>query len=305
MLSLRLVFLYVLGLLLVPDSYALAFASTLFQERPTLQQKAPSKSDGVDIELPDFEELFSRMEAVSPLLRNVINRKNGGFATVEDATDLPWRRVESHKTGSQSVRSIDRIDNFQGHPAPLLRVRATIQGPCVGQAMTNFIMDCDERKKWDDQIDQVYEIYPINDLDYANMAMGYGKFGECSRLGVGYCKTKPNLGVDSREQLTLCGCQDFLDGACIIWGVELEAWHDYMFPPTERHTRAKSRLFSTTMQPTGKDSFDVEYILQLEIGGKIPQWISTPLVVKSIKQMFQHASNVYGGDDIHKYLEKE
>ena len=171
--------------------------------------------------------------------------------------------------------------------------------------MTNLIMDVDQRMKWDDQIDQVYEIYPINDLNYANMVMGNGKFGECTRLGVGYCKTKPNLGVDSREQLTLCGCQEFDHGACIIWGVELEPWHDYMFPPTERHTRAKSRVFCTTMQPTGEDSFDVEYVLQLEIGGKIPQWVSTPLVVKSVKRMFQYAAKVFGEDDVQDLIRKQ
>lgn len=279
------------------------FAGTLFQERATLRQKVPSKSEGVDIELPDFEELFSRMQTVSPLLRNVIDRKPGGLAAVDDSTQLPWRRVEQHSNGP--VLSLDRIDNFQGHPAPLLRFRGSLQGPCLGDVMANFIMEVDERKKWDDQIDQVYEIYPIDDLDYANMAMGYGKYGECSRLGVGYCKTKPNFGVDSREQLTLCGCQDFQDGAAIVWGVELKEWHNYMFPPTERHTRAKSRLFCTTMQPTGPDAFDFEYVLQLEIGGKIPQWVSTPLVVNSVKRMFQHAARVYDSDEIQQYLAKQ
>lgn len=294
-----------LSLLLLCDlaPHAVGFAGTLFQKQPTLQQTVPSKSDGVDIELPDFEELFSRMQSVSPLLRNVLDGTPGGLTSVEEVTDLPWRRVESHAIGP--VRSIDRIDNFQGHPAPLLRFRSSLEGPCVGEVMANFIMQVDERKKWDDQIDQVYEIHPIHDLDYANMAMGYGRFGECSRLGVGYCKTKPNLGVDSREQLTLCGCQDFVDGGCIVWGVELEEWHNHMFPPTERHTRAKSHLFCTTLQPTSDNSFDVEYVLQLEIGGRIPQWMSTPLVVSSVKRMFHHAAKVYGSDEIQQYLTKQ
>lgn len=70
---------------------ASAFSSVLFHEAPTLQRSAPSKHAGVDIELPDFNELFHRIEQVSPLARDVVSR-NGravdgpkGFAAV-DAT---------------------------------------------------------------------------------------------------------------------------------------------------------------------------------------------------------------------------
>ena len=56
------------------------------------------------------------------------------------------------------------------------------------------------------------------------------------------------------------------------------------------------------MQPTGERSFAVEYVLQLEIGGKLPQWLTTPLVTASVKRMFQHAAKVYGSDEIDTYM---
>jgi hypothetical protein len=71
-------------------SSADAFSSTLFQEAPTMQRKAPSTS-GVDIELADVEELFDRIQQVSPLARSVIARGNsvtkhaGGFGDVDDS----------------------------------------------------------------------------------------------------------------------------------------------------------------------------------------------------------------------------
>jgi hypothetical protein len=157
-------------------------------------------------------------------------------------------------------------------------------------------MDLEERKKWDLQIHDVKEVYPLNDLDHANIAMGFGRYGDCSRLGVGFCQTKANLGISPREQLTLCGIQDFSDGSCIIWGTEMEERYDYMFPPGERHTRAKSHLFSTTLTPTGDNTFDVEYVLQLEVGGKLPVWLTTPIMTDSIKRLFQTAADFYAAE---------
>ena len=117
---------------------------------------------------------------------------------------------------------------------------------------------------WDVSLANVYEAYPIDELDTVNVAMGMGKYGECTKIGVGYCTTKPSFGVDSREQLTMCGIQDFEDGSSIIWGTEMESQHDHLLPEDEaRRTRAKSHLFATTLIPTGKDTFDVEYVIQL------------------------------------------
>ena len=54
------------------------FSNALFQEMPTLQRTAPSSTDGVDIELPDFDELFGRIQQVSPLARSVITGSTTG-----------------------------------------------------------------------------------------------------------------------------------------------------------------------------------------------------------------------------------
>lgn len=155
------------------------FSSALFQQAPTMQKTSPSKTVGVDIELPDFDELFDRIQQVSPLARSVIANKNSpplggprGFAAVDDSTpkSLAWNTVE--KNPRKLVHQIDKIDNFNGHPAPLLRFRSSFTGPCVGEYFADFIMSLDRRSLWDPQIEQVYEIYPMHDLDSANIATG-------------------------------------------------------------------------------------------------------------------------------------
>ena len=75
-------------LVVVLAARAQAF-STLFQEAPTLQKTTPSKKEGVDIELPNFDELFDRIQRVSPLARVVMAQDNmlpdqRGFAAVDD-----------------------------------------------------------------------------------------------------------------------------------------------------------------------------------------------------------------------------
>ncbi len=209
-------------------------------------------------------------------------------------TGFIWRTIESNRRGP--VRSIEKIDNFQGVGAPILRFRSTLVGRCDGEAFANFIMDLEERKKWDVQIENVNEAYPIHDLDAANIALGFN-YGDCFRLGIGYCKTKANLGIDAREQLTLCGINEFRDGSYLIWGTENPEWHNHLFPPGKRVTRARSHIFSTTLVPTEPGKFDVEYVLQLEIGGKIPTWLTTPIVTDSVKRLFQCAQEFYLDDE--------
>jgi len=297
------------------------FSSPLYQPTATLQRTAPSATEGIDIELPDFDELFDRIRQVSPLARSVLSRnaaedddEKKGFDACNDDdaafAHLDWKTVESNSNKNSVVSRIDRIDNFQGLPAPLIRCRSSINGPCLGDCFANFIMDYDERKKWDTQIEQVYEAYPLYDLDAANIAMGFGKYGVCSRLGVGYCQTKKGFGVSPREQLTLCGVQHFADGSCIIWGSEMPHWQDHLLPKGARYTRAKSHLFSTTLTPTSSnESFDVEYVLQLEVGGKLPTWLTTPVVTESIKRMFHTAKSFYEkgaeGGDLDSYLKSQ
>jgi len=283
----------------------------MFQEIKTMQRTSPSKTEGVEIELPDFDELFGRIQQVSPLARQVM-QNNGqtneerGFDHVDDSwpSNLKWKNMEKNKR--KTVHQIDRIENFQNLGSPILRFRSSLKGPCVGECFASFIMNLEERQKWDPQIEQVREEYPIYDLDTANIAMGFGKFGDCSRLGVGYCQTKANLGITAREQLTLCGIQEFpSSGSTLIWGTEMESWHNHLLPEGDRHTRAKSHLFCTTLTPTGDDTFDVEYVLQLEIGGKMPTWLTTPIVTETVKSLFRHAESYFAGgegSELHHYL---
>jgi hypothetical protein len=277
-----------------------AFSNALFQEAPTAQQKIPSRTGGVDIELPNFDELFGRIQQVSPLSRLVIDEKNEdesrGFEAIDksDSSALKWKKVEANK--GRIVHSIEKIDNFQGLNAPLLRFRSSLKGPCDGEAFANFIMNLDDRKKWDAQIDNVYQAYPIDDLEATTMAMGL-KYGDCVRCGIGHCVTKPNFGIDAREQLTLCGINEFDDGSSLVWGTEMESWHDHLLPPGRRVTRSKSHLFSTSLIPTGPETFDVEYVLQLDIGGKIPTWMTTPIVIDNVKKMFNVVQDFFLNKD--------
>lgn len=206
-------------------------------------------------------------------------------------TVLSWTTVESKP--KNTVHQVDKIDNFQNLGCPVLRLRSTMSGPCVGLVFANLIMNLSEREKWDPSIRQVYEAYPIQDLDVANVVMGFGKYGDCSRLGVGYCQTKSYLAVPGREQLTLCGIQDFPDKSCVIWGTEMEEWHNHLLPADQKRLpRSKTHLFSVTLVPTGSDSFDVEYVLQIDVGG-LPNWLTTPILIETIKGMFNHGQNFF------------
>ena len=57
-----------------------------------MQRTAPSKTIGVEIELPDFDEMFRRIQAVSPLARLAVqgggSGEGGGFAVVDDNSEF-------------------------------------------------------------------------------------------------------------------------------------------------------------------------------------------------------------------------
>ena len=78
-----------------------------------------------------------------------------------------------------------------------------------------------------------------------------------------------------RNQLTLCGLQTFLSGASILWRTELEEDQDYLFPESQsqRVGRMTSHLFCSTIVPHKDDAFNVEYLVQLEVGG-LPGWLT-------------------------------
>ena len=220
---------------------------------------------------------------------------------------MNWKKIENNKR--KMVHQIDKIDNFQNLGPPILRWRASMEGPCHGMMFADFIMNAKKRQKWDPQVDNVCELYPINDLDTANIAMGFGKFGDCQKLGVGYTKTKAHpIGISPREQLTLCGIQNFGDGSSLIWGTELADWHNHLLPEGERLTRAKSHLFSVALVPTGENSFDAEYSLQLDFGGNLPHWMTAPIVIESVKGMFGVAQpffNAGEGSELDLFLKEE
>jgi len=275
-----------------------AFSMPMFTEQKAMRRTTLSKTDGVEIEIPDFDEFFGRIREVSPLAAMTIDGQVGGFDAADEKypSQLKWKKVDSNKR--KLVHKIEKIDNFQGLGCPIVRFRSSIKGPCVGIKFAEFIMNLEERAKWDPQIEQVDEIYPIYDVDAANIAMDF-KYGDCKRLGIGYCQTKSNPIVDGREQLILCGIQDMPNKGTVIWGTELEEWHNHLFPEDiARHTRAKSHLFATTLQPTGPDSFDVEYILQLEVGGNLPNFLTTPILVETVKGMFKHAQKTFSDEEI-------
>eukprot|EP00980_Cylindrotheca_fusiformis_P029320 scaffold23225_cov206-Cylindrotheca_fusiformis.AAC.1 len=247
---------------LVLLSPAAGFGNALFQKVPTDQQTfASGTPDRVEIELPNFDELFGRVQQVSPLARLAIE-SNGetegysrGFNDIRETSGKLRPQCEDEKS----------LAYTQGLGPPLLRFRATLEGPCIGEGFANLITNNEDRRKWDDQLDHVVEAYPVLDFDAVNMAMGF-KYGDCSRLGVGHCVTKPNFGIDAREQLTLCGINNFPDDSCLIWGTEMESWHDHLLPPGKRVTRAKSHIFTNTLVPTSENTMDVEYVIQLDIG---------------------------------------
>jgi hypothetical protein len=193
---------------------------------------------GLEYMPPNVVELFDQIQHVSPLAKMAIENEQRnfggsvgcdsvmsvpkleprGFDALPQMDDSSWKIVEKSRCGV--VKHVDRIDTFNGVDAPLLRFRVTLDGPCVADPLASLIMDLEERSKWDVQIQDVFEAHKIQDLPSANAAMGFA-YGNCYRLGVGYCRTKKNLGIDSREQLTLCGINKFLDGSSMIWGVEL------------------------------------------------------------------------------------
>ena len=212
-----------------------------------------------------------------------------------DKSPLKWKTMESNK--GKTVHRIEKIDNYRDLGCPIMRYRASIEGPCLGMKFVRYVMDFEERARYDPQIEELYERYPAYDVAAANIMMNF-KYGDCKMLGVGYTKTKSYLVIDGREQLTLCGLQKFTNGGWIIWGVELDERHDTLFPDCERRTRAKTHLFSTTLMPTGAGSFDVEYVLQLDCGGSMPQFLTTPVFVETVKSMFEQAKKDFADKEI-------
>jgi hypothetical protein len=79
-----------LVLLAVATNSASAFSTALFPEATSAtQQTFPTKQQGEEVELPNFDELFERIQQVSPLSRAVLqgDQADGprGFAAIDKA----------------------------------------------------------------------------------------------------------------------------------------------------------------------------------------------------------------------------
>lgn len=260
-----------------------------------------------EIELPEFELLFERIQMASPLAKLVMEgNSQGGFDAIDDKSHFPelqWKKVEANERST--VHRIDKVERFQAIKTPLLRFRATINGPCLGEKFSNFIMDLEERKKWDDQIAYQEELYPIDDVGVVDEMHGdVDRFGKCVRVGVGYVRTKQGI-LSPREQLIIGGHQEFKDGSTILWGTEMEEFHNYLLPPGQRHTRAKSHMFAATLAPTSDTSFDIEYLLQMDVGGGIPNFITTPAIADTVKKLFTHAKDYFESDQVNQIIKSQ
>ena len=91
-----------LQLLLITSSTSTsnAFTGPIFQEAAPLQRTTPSKTSGVEIELPDFEKFFGRLQEVSPLAKLAFSGGGagvgGGFAAIEDTSKSMWHITLFH-----------------------------------------------------------------------------------------------------------------------------------------------------------------------------------------------------------------
>lgn len=275
-----------------------AFAFTTTGNSPLVAAPVSTRKEwttGVEIELPDFETLFDRVQAASPLAQHVMEGNSGGFESLAGGSDtLKWKKLESN--ARKTVHQIDKLDSYQNVKTPLLRFRSSIKGPLIGERFSHFIMDLDERKKWDDACAKNHEVYPIDNLDAVNAILGdEERYGTCTRVGVGYTQTKQSI-ISPREQLIIGGMQEFKNGATMLWGTEMEEQHNYLLPEGQRHTRAKSHLFAATLAPTN-DGFDVEYLLQMDVGGGVPHFLTTPALVDAIKKLFDHTKRYFEGGE--------
>lgn len=254
----------------------------------------PADKPGTVLKVPDFDALFDEICKVSPLAKQAFAEDDpGGIKAIDETADVyMWKVIDSNP--NRLVSHIDKIDNFQDKGVPLLRCRSSLRGPTKKRAecFSELISTTSLRQKWDATNAFVDTIYSAADLQVVEDLQG-GKYGKPSLFGIGYVRTKQSV-VSPREQLTLCGLQNFPSGASVIWGVELEEDQNHLFPKNEpnRKPRSTSHLWSTTLIPTGEDTFDVEYILQLEVGG-FPGWLTGPVVIETVKKMFRFAEGYF------------
>lgn len=67
-----------------PHIIVSAFNSPFFNMPASVAAKVPTKTEGVELEMPNFDELFARIQKLSPLAQLAIESKEGGFAAVNE-----------------------------------------------------------------------------------------------------------------------------------------------------------------------------------------------------------------------------
>ena len=166
-----------------------AFATPVFPKENPIT--IPTNVTGVNLILPDFDVLFSRIADISPLAKQILEgRPLGGFRDLDMTPDsLVWKTVE--KNEKRLVHEIDRIDNFEGTHTPLIRMRSRLRGPehDRGDRFSRLLTDQEFRVQWDPNCAEIFEVYLADDISDIELVME-GKFGECRKFGLGYCRTK-------------------------------------------------------------------------------------------------------------------
>ena len=188
-----------------------AFATSVFPKEKPL--KIPTNVTGVEMILPDFDVLFSRIAEISPLARQILEGRDlGGFKDLDSTPDsLSWKTVE--KNDKRLVHEIDRIDNFEGTHTPLIRMRSRLKGPerNRGDRFSRLLTDEEFRVQWDPNCAEIYEMYLADDIADVDMVME-GKFGKCQKFGLGYCRTKK---VSKIYYCSLLGRRDLCLNGCL------------------------------------------------------------------------------------------
>ena len=84
---------WVATILLAASTVVDGFSSPVFQETHHLRKQMPSKTEGVEIELPNFDELFGRIRQVSPLADKILSgdHQGKGLQEIDDTRkfDIP------------------------------------------------------------------------------------------------------------------------------------------------------------------------------------------------------------------------
>lgn len=248
---------------------------------------------GVQLKVPNFDVLFDQILKVSPLAKQaVFDSKPQGLGGIDKSSDEYKWKVTEHNP-KRVVSEVAKIDNFQNKNVPLVRLRSSLKGPTykAGFCFSELVSVAELRQAHDSTNAQVYQIQSAADLGEVQ-AFVPPQYGETVLFGVGYTKTKQSV-VSPREQLTLCGLQEFPSGASILWGVELEEDQNNLMPENLRTPRATSHLFSNTVIPTSENEFDAEYCLQIDLGG-FPGWLTGPVVIDAVKKCFRYAEKYFG-----------